>query len=167
MENMNIERETQFSQPGNNAGFNYNNIQPVQKPINCNEVMQITSFTDLQSYANGMIIRLPDFSEGQPFVARLRRPSLLVLAKKGKIPNTLLTTANELFIGGGAGVDVDNEKMLSDMYDIMEVICESALMQPTLAEIKEAGLELSDNQMMTIFNYAQTGVKALETFRQE
>ena len=137
------------------------------KPVNCDEAISITSVSDLQSYAAGTIIRLPDFTEGQPLVARVRRPSLLVLAKSGKIPNTLLTAAGELFAKGGSGLDTDNDKMLSDMYDIMHIICESALMQPTLQEIEQAGLYLSDDQMMAIFNYSQAGVKALESFLKE
>ena len=137
------------------------------KPVNCDQVMEITSATDLQNYAAGVVVRFPDFTEGQPFVARVRRPSMLVLAKSGKIPNTLLTAAGELFSKGGGGLDADNEKMLSDMYDIMHIICEASLIQPTLSEIESVGLQLSDDQMMAIFNYSQTGVKALESFRKE
>src|SRR5574344_685270 len=93
--------------------------QPQQaQPVNCDSVMNITTITDLQSYATGTVVRFPDFAEGQPFVARVRRPSMLVLAKQGKIPNSLLTQAGELFTKGGAGIDTDNENMLSDMYDI-------------------------------------------------
>jgi hypothetical protein len=137
------------------------------KPMNCEEAMRITSISDLQSYAAGTVIRFPDFAEGQPFVARVKRPSMLALAKAGKIPNSLLTAAGELFTNGGGGLDADNEKMLSEMYDIINIICDSALIQPSLAEIKSVGLELSDNQMMAIFNYTQAGVKALESFREE
>ena len=147
-----------------NSGYE---VQQVATPINCNEAMKVTSFSDLQSYALGTVIRFPDFAEGQPFVARVRRPSMLVLAKMGKIPNTLLNAAGELFTKGGGGLDSDNENMLSDMYDIISIICESALIQPTMSEIKSAGLELSDNQMMAIFNYTQAGVKGLESFREE
>lgn len=160
MENMN--NEMFGTNVPNNNGMHYG--QQV-KPVNCEEAMQITSFTDLRTYAAGTVVRLPDFAEGQPFVARLRRPSLLVMAKSGKIPNTLLAAAGELFTKGGGGLDVDDENMLGNMYDIMEIICNAALMQPTMTEIKEAGLELSDEQMMAIFNYAQTGVKALDSFR--
>lgn len=137
------------------------------KPVNCDEVMEITTVSDLQSYAAGQVVRFPDFAEGQPLVARVRRPSLLVLAKSGKIPNRLMTTAGELFAKGGSGMDADNENMLSDMYDIMHIICESALVQPTLKDIENAGLILSDDQLMEIFNYTQAGVKALESFRKE
>lgn len=136
-------------------------------PVNCDHAMGITSVSDLQSYAAGVVVRFPDFAEGQPFVARVRRPSMLVLAKSGKIPNTLLTAAGELFSKGGGGLDPDNVNMLGDMYGIMHIVCESALIQPSLQEIESAGLQLSDDQMMAIFNYSQAGVKALESFRQE
>ena len=140
--------------------------QPVQ-PVNCDTPMNITSLADLQSYAKGTVVRFPDFAEGQPFVARVRRPSMLVLAKQGKIPNSLLTAAGELFSKGGAGMDADNENMLSDVYDICKIICSASLVEPTMADIESAGIELSDDQLMAIFNYTQNGVKALESFRKE
>lgn len=136
-----------------------------EKPVNCDKVMNVTSITDLTAYAKGQIVRFPDFAEGQPFVARVRRPSMLVLAKTGKIPNALMHSAGKLFSDGGSGLDSDDEKMLSNLFDVTEVICKAALIEPTYDEIKNAGLELSDDQLMAIFNYTQTGVKALESFR--
>lgn len=157
---------------GNNGVVNGQFGGPMQnaqqvKPVNCDTSMNITTFADLQSYAAGTIVRFPDFAEGQPFVARVRRPSMLVLAKQGKIPNTLLTAAGELFSKGGAGMDADSENMLSDVYGICEVIARASLIQPTYDEIQQAGMELSDDQIMAIFNYTQNGVKALESFRKE
>lgn len=122
---------------------------------------------DLQKYASGTVVRFPDFAEGQPFVARVRRPSMLVLAKSGKIPNSLLTAAGQLFTGGGSGVDADNADMLAQIYDICKIICEAALIQPTMKDIESAGMSLSDDQLMAIFNYTQSGIKALESFRKE
>ena len=61
---------------------------------------EITSLRTLQGYAEGQVVELPPFGEGQPFVARICRPSMLVLAKSGKIPNSLLETANSLFVDG-------------------------------------------------------------------
>ena len=140
--------------------------QQVQ-PVNCDTPMNITSLADLQSYAKGTVVRFPDFAEGQPFVARVRRPSMLVLAKQGKIPNSLLAAAGELFSKGGEGMDSDNENMLSNIYDICKIICSASLVEPTMDDIENAGIELSDDQLMAIFNYAQNGVKALEPFRKE
>lgn len=161
MDNMNM----------NNVGatipqYGYGQVQQVT-PVNCDQAMHITTITDLQSYAHGTVVRFPDFGDGQPFVARVRRPSMLVLAKQGKIPNTLLTTAGELFSKGGSAMDADNENMLGNMYNIMDIVATAALVQPTMDEIKSVGLELSDDQMMAIFNYTQAGVKALESFRQK
>lgn len=124
----------------------------------------VTTIYDLQEYSRGQIVKLPDFAEGQPFVARMRRPSLLVMAKKGKIPNKLLATATDLFNGGNSH-NANNDSILSDTYDVCEAIAEAALVEPTMAEIKEAGLELSDNQLIAIFNYAQRGIEALNNFR--
>jgi len=154
----------------NNENYGANMAQNGQQeviPVNCDQATQITSLQTLQTYAQGTVVRFPDFGEGQPFVARVRRPSMLVLAKQGKIPNTLLITAGELFSKGGGAIDADNENMLGDMYNIMDIIATAALIQPSMEEIKTAGLELSDDQMMAIFNYTQTGVKALNSFRKE
>lgn len=126
---------------------------------------KVTSIADLQSYRSGKVVQLPDFAEGQPLIARVRRPSMLVLAKRGKIPNTLLGTAANLFAKGGDGMDADNTQMLADMYDVCHIIAESTLIEPTLADIESVGLELTDDQMMAIFNYSQVGTKALESFR--
>lgn len=127
----------------------------------------VTSLVDLQTYARGTVVQLPDFAEGHPLVARLVRPSMLVLAKSGKIPNTLMATATALFNGDTNKLDSDNENLLSDMYDVCHIICEASLVQPTLQEIESVGLTLSDDQVMAIFNYAQIGAKALESFRKE
>lgn len=163
MNNMNENNVTMNGQFGMQT---MNQSQHV-KPVNCDTEMNITTLSDLQSYAAGTIVRFPDFAEGQPFVARVRRPSMLVLAKQGKIPNTLLTAAGELFSKGGAGMDVTNENMLSDVYGICEVIARASLVQPTYDDIINAGMELSDDQIMAIFNYTQNGIKALESFREE
>ena len=141
---------------------------PQEKVINFKEAAtKVTSLSDLEEYAKGAIVEFPDFAEGQPFVARVKRPSMLILVKLGKIPNKLVFTANELFAKGGDGIDADNENMMSEMFDVMESICEAALIEPSLADIKSKDMTLSDDQMTAIFNYTQGGVKALEPFRKE
>ena len=39
--------------------------------------------------------------------------------------------------------------------------------EPSWSELKNAGIELTDEQYMFIFNYTQEGVKALEPFRED
>lgn len=131
------------------------------------DALNVTTIDEMREYAKGTLVELPPFAEGQPFVARLRRPSILALAKAGKIPNQLLSKAGKLFNAGAAGLDTDDENMLTDVYDIAMTIVKAALVSPTVEEIADAGLELSDNQIMAIFSYTQTGIEALKSFRSE
>lgn len=129
--------------------------------------MKITSIEELRSYANGEVVELPAFSETQPFYARIKRPSMMALVKSGKIPNSLLSAANKLFTADTETMfDESNEQALSQMFDIMDVMCEAAFVEPTYQQIREAGISLTDDQYTFIFSYCQNGVKALESFRQ-
>lgn len=127
---------------------------------------QVTSLEQLKQYVNGNIVRLPDFAEGQPFVAKLKRPSILGMAKQGKIPNSLLVKTNELFVQSGS-LDTEENSMMQEIYDVIDLIADETFVEPTYKEIKSTGIELTDEQMMFIFNYSQQGVKALESFRTE
>nr|DAU61222.1 MAG TPA: hypothetical protein [Caudoviricetes sp.] len=133
------------------------------KPV---ETEQITSLEQLKQYANGNIVRLPDFAEGQPFIAKLKRPSILGMAKQGKIPNSLLVKTNELFVQSGS-LDTEENSMMQEIYDVIDLIASETFVEPTYDEIKSTGIQLTDEQMMFIFNYSQQGVKALESFRTE
>ena len=125
-------------------------------------MQEVTSISQLNEYAKGQLVGLPSFGEGQPFFARLRRPSMLALAKSGKIPNSLLATANRMF---DSSLDTKNENMLKDFYTVIETILEAAFVEPTYQEIKDAGVQLSDDQLIFVFNYTQQGVRALDQFR--
>lgn len=127
--------------------------------------LSVTSLTSLEQYAQGQVVALPPFAEGQPFVARLRRPSMMVLIKSGKIPNSLLATANTLFAGGS--VDPKNSDAFSDVVGVLDIICEASFLEPTWEQIQGLGVELTDEQYMAVFNYSQQGIQALSSFRQE
>ena len=131
-------------------------VQPVMKP---------TSIESLKSYANGTIVQLPDFNDGQPFFARIRRPSIMKMASEGKIPNSLLATANALFSGSDEATDVDNEGMLPQMLAVCEEMAKATLIEPTYNDIIGAGLTLTDQQLIFLFNYSQGGVESLQSFR--
>ena len=131
------------------------------------EQLVVTSIEQLKQYAQGEVIELPPFAPRQPFVAKLKRPSLLAMAKNGKIPNNLLVKTNELFMNDGTAVNASDDNMLKEIFSVIDTIAEEVFVQPTYKEIKEAGIELTDEQMLFIFNYTQTGVKNLENFRED
>ena len=133
-----------------------------------NKELKITSIEELKNIAKGEVVELPPFVGEIPFVARLKRPSMLALVKSGKIPNSLLTQANKLFVGGVEGVasrGMENEEMLDELFDILDVICEAAFVEPSFKDLRDNGIELTDEQYMAVFTYTQQGVKSLESFR--
>jgi hypothetical protein len=132
-------------------------------------MLKVTSIEDLKRISEGELVQLPNFSENVPFVARLKRPSMLALIKTGKIPNELLDEANGLFTNGVSKTinsSLDKEVMIK-MFDLFETICEESLVEPSYRSLKEAGITLTDEQQMAIFSYTQSGVRALKPFRQE
>lgn len=125
----------------------------------------ITSIENLKKYSEGTIVELPPFGGGQPFVARIKRPSMMGLIKSGKIPNSLLSTANSLFTGTKV-VHSGEDDGLKRVFEVLDCICEECFLEPSWKELKENGIDLTDDQYMFIFNYTQRGVKALENFRE-
>ena len=129
--------------------------------------LEITDIETLAKSASGEIVQLPSFTESVPFIARVKRPSLLGLVKSNKIPNNLLVKTNELFINDGAGFDTEDNNMMKDLCDVLETIAGETLVEPSYDDLKAAGVELTDEQLMALFNYSQRGVAALESFRTE
>ena len=129
------------------------------------EPMKVTSIDDLKRYSEGAIVELPAFGEGQPFFARLGRPSMMKLMKDGKIPNSLIKQANSLFEHGSASFDTKSESAMADLFELLDVICDSVFLEPTYSQLKAAGVQLTDAQYMFVFTYMQQGVRALESFR--
>jgi hypothetical protein len=117
--------------------------------------MKVTNIDDLKKLKEGEVIELPDFEEGTPFNAKVRRLSLLHLAKAGKIPNELLGAARELFEGA-------TKSNLKNYADVIDIVIEIALVEPTYDDVKEL---LTDEQRIAIYNYTQLGVRGLLPFR--
>lgn len=131
------------------------------------KVLRITGLDELKKVSEGEIVELPPFNEKVPFVARLGRPSMLKMVGDGQIENSLLNTATSIFNGTTQGKEDKNEDFLKEMYNVMRKFADACLLEPTLEDVEGAGVELTDEQLMAIFNYSQRGVSALEKFHQE
>lgn len=126
--------------------------------------MEITSLEQLKQMAECDVIELPRFKKEIPFDVKVKRVSLLNLVRKGIIPNRLLSAAEELFYGKQSSKgNVD----LQQLTNVMFIMAENALVEPSIKDLQEAGLELTDEQIVALFNYTQRGVEELESFRQE
>ena len=127
--------------------------------------LKVTELSKLIESAKGEIVQLPGFTEDVPFFARVRKPSLLGLVKAKKIPNNLLVKTNELFVQDGTGFDTDDTNMMEDLCDVLDVIAQETLVEPSYNDLEKNGVELTDQQRTALFSYSQQGIKALEPFR--
>ena len=121
--------------------------------------MNITSIDELKLMSGGEIVELPPFVQGKQFVAKLRRPSMMNLVRQGKIPNSLIKMATDLFNGTTKDSETRAEEAMPQMLQIMEIMAEATFVEPKWSDIKAAGIELTDEQMIFIFNYTQSGVQ--------
>ena len=120
------------------------------------DVIKITSLSDLSRYQEGEVVELPPFGPDMPFVVKLKRPSILSLAKSGKIPNTLMEAADALFSGRQTDKKFKtSQKTLVDTCEVIEILCEAAFVSPSWEDIKQSGIELTDEQFVAVFNYVQ------------
>ena len=130
--------------------------------------MEITTLDQLKSIKQTEIIELPSFEDGTPFIAEIKKPNMMQLLTSGKIPNTLLSVAVEMFNGKTGeimGKASDDIKTLKELIGMMEILADASLVNPSYEDIKKADIQLTENQLMSILMYSQGGIKALENFR--
>ena len=123
--------------------------------------MAVTSIEKLKKLSQGQEVELQGWDE-EPFVCVLKRPSLLGLVENGDIPNPLVHAAYILFNGSNNPKDQVNLKEMNDLY---RIIAKAAMVNPTYDQVVEAGLELTDMQLLEIYRFTQLGVKSLISFR--
>ena len=129
--------------------------------------IQVTSIADIVKMAKGEVVELPGFKSDQKVYFRLVRPSMLMLAKTGQIPNSLLSRAADLFSKGSRSFNNDDGDVLAESYDVLNSIARAAMVEPTMDQLTSNGVSLTDEQLMAIFNYTQNGVNSLSQFREQ
>ena len=91
----------------------------------------------------------------------LARPSVLTLAANGALVNPLLKTARRLFY---SGLSPDSGDLAEEGRVLLE-IAKAALVKPSFDGLEAAGVALTDEQLVAIFQFTQLGAKALAGFR--
>lgn len=109
-------------------------------------------------------LELPGFDPEKTIAVKARRPSILRLAQDGTIPNPLLDAAAQLFESGPVK-SIKSGSALKSMGELLILMAKSCLVSPTYDELEQAGIILTDTQLLAIYNYAVSGVRALERFR--
>lgn len=124
--------------------------------------MAFLSGEKLTELAQGTEIELPGFAAEETISVRLRRPSLMLLAAEGKIPNTLLASVEDLFEKGDK-----NTVSFKERAEIFRIVAMASLVSPSWEELQNAGVNLTDLQLLYIYNFSQTGVDTLRRFHEK
>lgn len=114
--------------------------------------------TKAEDITGGEVIKLPPFSNGKDLIARLKSPSILTLCANGVIPNELLEEAQDIY----EGKDMQPGK-IKQYGEVMNAVAKATMIEPDYETVKDF---LNSRQLISIYNYAQAGVRALIPFSQ-
>ena len=122
----------------------------------------ITKIEDIKARLD-VEVELSGWAEDEPFRCVLRKPSMYQMIAGGTIPNPLIPTIERLFMA-----TVPKEMSAEEHQKESEAliaIARATLREPSMAELEEAGIALTDTQIMEIYAFAITGAKGLASFR--
>ena len=54
---------------------------------------------------------------------------------------------------------------MKEQKELLTIMAKAAMVEPTYDDLEKIGLELTDAQLLEIYNYTQIGIKALTSFR--
>ena len=102
------------------------------------------------------VIDIPGFEPGEVFSVRVKNVGVLSMIIGGKLPNSLLLMATELFPDPNAIASVqtsteqllDNPEALKSMSQMMRAVAKEALVEPLYDDIAEG---ITDEQIQSIF----------------
>ena len=107
-------------------------------------------------------IEIHDWDGSGMIEVRARRPGLYNMASMGFIPNPLLGAMQAMFSGSTAQINAVDPKKQGEC---LTAIARYALVEPTMAQITEAGLELTDQQLLELYQFALAGPVRYAAFR--
>ena len=120
-----------------------------------NEELRITNAEDLKKVRDGQVVELPAFMDGTPFVVKLRRPSLLRMAKLGQIPDELQPVIDRLLQG-------DDSDAMELKAAAFELYARLAMEEPKFDEVEDV---IDSFQLATIWHWGIFGPAMMEPFR--
>lgn len=122
----------------------------------------ITNIEDIKAKLD-MEVELSGWTEDEPFRCVLRKPSMHQMVAGGAVPNPLIPTVERLFTATVPKEMTPDEQQRES--EALIAIARATLREPSMAQLEEAGIQLTDSQIMEIYAYAITGAKGLASFR--
>ena len=128
----------------------------------------ITDIAQLKAESS-WVIDVPSYDGTSTYKFRVKSPSIIACMAEGRIPNALIPIVEKTINAGkpekkakATEPDIPDYKTTSEY---MLFLCEQALVEPTYAELKENGIELTTEQITAIVDGSQKAVSDLSSFR--
>lgn len=103
------------------------------------------------------------------FPCVLKKIDLLAWLINGKVPNELTTAVEDLFNLSKAKKKTVEEyndiDQIREGYKLNEWIARESMVEPKFDDLKDAGVYLSQQQLLDIYVFQMNGVNALKQFR--
>lgn len=143
-----------------------NNVKQLPRKKETTEefALKVSTLAELQQESKGKVIEIAGFDGITPIKVKVKPVSLMAAIAGDSIPNELLSKAVEVFEGQPKKEPYTRDKII-EMYDMLIWYARTCLVEPTYQELEEAGIELTDFQLMDIYHFAREGQAALSTFR--
>lgn len=118
------------------------------------------------------VIEIPGFEPGELFSVRVKNVGVLSMIIGGKLPNSLLVMATQLFpdtqssdsLQENTNKLLDDPEALKTMSDMMRAVVKEALVEPKYEDIAEG---ITDEQIQSIFTQVVgTTQKAIPTVQE-
>lgn len=118
------------------------------------------------------VIEIPGFEPGEVFSVRVKNVGVLSMIIGGKLPNSLLVMATQLFpdtqssdsLQENTNKLLDDPEALKSMSQMMRAVAKEALVEPKFDDIAEG---ITDEQVQSIFTQVVgTADKAIPTVQE-
>lgn len=123
----------------------------------------LTDMKEILAQAAPDEITISGFKGGCTITVQVHTPSIYAMLAANALPNPLIPTINRLFAKAPQSSDVTAPD--AQLAAAMQVIARETLLSPSLSELEENGVQLTDRQLLEICLYATRGPAALAAFR--
>lgn len=131
-------------------------VDDIKKSIDSGYQVEITGFR-------------ADEDPEDSFPCVLKKIDLLAWLINGKVPNELITAVEDLFNISKAKKKTVEEyndiDQIREGYKLNEWIARESMVEPKFDDLKDAGIYLSQEQLLDIYIFQMHGVNALKQFR--
>lgn len=113
-----------------------------------------------------VVVELTGWNPDETVEVKLRKPGLVALQMKGGVPNPVLAAIEGMYAGVVPNTQ-NNPDATKTLAQALHHVARAALVEPTMAELEEAEIELTTQQYNEIYAFVLGGTEGIIRFREQ